>query len=186
MTAKERFLSEFDKYIKRDGATDLRTWLLATDFFTAPASTKYHGCHESGLCEHSVYVFDQLVRLLRAYPDIKTNGETAAIISLLHDICKIDCYKVDYRNAKDEHGSWQQVPYYAWDEKFPYGNHGAKSVFLISRFMRLNDIEAIAIQCHMGNDGGQFSMTDTYRQYPLAWLLHVADEAATYIDEKEG
>ena len=92
------------------------------------------------------------IRLLKAYPEIKTTGETAAIVSLLHDLCKVWCYKVDYRNAKNEKGEWEQVPYYAWDEQFPYGNHGAKSVYLIQKFISLTDTEAIAIQCHMGNE----------------------------------
>jgi len=185
MTAQERYLEIFDKYITRDGSSDLRAWLLASDFFTAPASTKYHGSHEGGLCEHSNNVFDQLIRLLKAYPEIKTTGETAAIVSLLHDLCKVWCYKVDYRNAKNEKGEWEQVPYYAWDEQFPYGNHGAKSVYLIQKFISLTDTEAIAIQCHMGNEDGKYGMSASYRQYPLAWLLHVADEAAAYLDEKE-
>jgi HD superfamily phosphohydrolase YqeK len=185
MTAKEHFLEIYDKYITRPGATELRVWLLASDFFTAPASTKYHNDHEGGLCEHSINVFNQMIRLLRAYPEIQTKGETVAIISLLHDMCKIDCYKVDYKNAKNEAGQWERVPYYAWDEKFPYGNHGAKSVYLIERFIRLTDTEAIAIQCHMGNEDGRYGVSESYRQYPLAWLLHVADEAASYMDEKE-
>jgi hypothetical protein len=183
MTAKDRFLEIYDKYITRDGSADLRSWLIVTDFFTAPASTKYHDSREGGLCEHSINVFNQLIRLLRAYPEIKTNGETAAIISLLHDVCKAECYKIDYKNAKNAAGEWEKVPYYAWDEQFPYGNHGAKSVYLIERFIRLTDQEAIAIQNHMGNEDGKYGCADTYRKYPLAWLLHVADEAASYLDE---
>lgn len=183
-TPKERFLAGFDKYIKRDGAADLLAWLEATDFYTAPASTRFHGDHEGGLCEHSINVFNQMCRLLRSYPEIKTNGETTAIISLLHDVCKIGCYKTEYRNAKDANGVWQKVPYYAFDEQFAYGNHGGKSVFLISRFIRLTEEEAVAIQCHMGNEDGKYGVSESYRRYPLAWLLHVADEAASFIDER--
>jgi hypothetical protein len=191
MTAKEKFIELFDKYITRAGSEDLRIWLLASDFFTAPASTKYHNDHEGGLCEHSINVFDQMVRLLRAYPEIKTNGETVAIISLLHDMCKIDCYVKELKSRKtgeikpDGKPVWEDYYGYSWDEKFPYGNHGAKSVYLIERFIRLTDTEAIAIQCHMGNEDGKYGVSESYRQYPLAWLLHVADEAASYLDEKE-
>ena len=119
---------------------------------------------------------------VKAYPEITINVETITIIALLHDICKVDTYKVDYRNKKDENGEWQRVPYYVFEEKFPYGNHGGKSVFLISRFMKLTDGEAVAIQCHMGNEDGKYSVSEAYKKYPLAWLLHVADEASTYLD----
>lgn len=181
----ERFLEIYDKYVVRGGTADLKQWLMDSDFFAAPASTRYHGSYEGGLCAHSVNVWNQMVRLLKAYPEVKTNGETVAIIALLHDVCKIDLYKVDFRNVKNEAGVWEKVPYYAHDEKFAYGSHGGKSVFLINRFIRLSAEEAVAIQCHMGNEDGKYSTSGAYQQFPLAWLLHVADEAATFIDEKE-
>ena len=184
-SAKAIFFKIFDQYIKREGSDELRKWLEEGDFFSAPASSRFHGSFQGGLCIHSVNVFNQLVRLLKAYPEIKTTGESAAIIALLHDVCKINLYKVDYRNAKNENGVWEKVPYYAYDEKFSYGNHGGKSVFLISKFIKLTDEEAVAIQCHMGNEDGKYSTSPAYEQFPIAWLLHVADEAATFIDEKE-
>lgn len=182
---KLTFLSIFDKYVQRDGADNLRDWLLCSDFFTAPASTKYHGSFEGGLCKHSLNVWKQMINLLKAYPEIKANSETVAIISLLHDVCKIDLYKIDYRNVKNRLGIWEKMPYYTHDEKFAYGNHGGKSVFLISKHIKLTDEEAVAIQCHMGNEDGKYTTSSAYQQFPLAWLLHVADEAATFIDEKE-
>lgn len=183
--SKESFLELYDKYVLREGFADLRNWLLQSDFFTAPASTRYHGCYEGGLCTHSVSVWKNVVKLLKAYSEIKTYGETVAIISLLHDVCKINLYKTDYKNVKNESGAWEKVPYYVHDEKLSYGNHGAKSVYLINKHIILTDEEAVSIQCHMGNEDGKYSTADSYRQFPLAWILHVADEAATYIDEKE-
>lgn len=180
---KGEFLSLFDKYVTRDGASELREWLLESDFFTAPASTRFHGSHEGGLCEHSLNVWKQMVRLLKAYPEIKTTGETVAVIALLHDVCKVGLYKVDYRNAKNDAGQWEKVPYYVYDEQFSYGNHGGKSVYLIGKHIKLTDQEAVAVQCHMGNEDGKYSTSDAYRQFPLAWLLHVADEASTYLDD---
>jgi len=185
VSIKDKFLEMFDKYITREGHKELREWLISSDFFTAPASSRFHCDYEGGLCEHSLNVFEQVIKLLKAYPEIKTTGETAAIISLLHDVCKIGFYKVDYRNAKNAQGVWEKVPYYAADEQFAYGNHGGKSVFLISKYIKLTDEEAVAIQCHMGNEDGKYTTTKSFEQYPLAWLLHVADEAATYIVESK-
>lgn len=176
----------YQKYITRPGAGELLVYLQTTDFFTAPASTRFHGAHEGGLVQHSVNVWNEICRLMRVYKDIVTAPtESIAIVSLLHDLCKIGCYKIEMRNAK-ENGVWVQKPYYTFKEDFPYGGHGAKSVFLIERFMTLTEEEAVAINCHMGfsEPGANIaSISSAYERYPLAWLLHVADEAATYLVE---
>lgn len=180
--SKEKFIELFCTYITRSGSTELLDYLEKSDFFTAPASTRFHGDHPGGLCEHSVNVFNQLTRLCEAYPEINATTETIAIISLLHDVCKISSYKTEMRNAK-QNGVWVQVPYYTFKESMPFGNHGGKSVFMIERFMRLTVPEAVAINCHMGNEDGKYTVSAAYEKYPLAWLLHVADEAATYLNE---
>ena len=177
--SRERFTELYSSYIKRPGAEDLFKWIESTDFFTAPASTKYHEAYEGGLCEHSAHVFDELVRLLKAYPEVKVSGETAAIVSLLHDICKIGCYKTELRNKKNEYGAWVQVPFYTFQEDTCYGSHGAKSVFIIQKFMKLTDEEIAAINCHMGVENGNFAVNDAFRQFPLAFLVHMADMAST-------
>ena len=185
--SKDKFIQTYTKYITRPGADKLLKWLETTDFFTAPASTKFHGDHMGGLCEHSVNVFEELTRLLRAYPEIKISGETAAIITLLHDLCKIGCYKIELRNKKVD-GVWIQVPTYVFEEDFCYGGHGSKSVYLIQKYMELKPEEAVAVNCHMGfsdRNPGDYSLGNAYNQYPLAWLLHVADESATIIRENK-
>lgn len=182
---RDRFTELFTTHIKRPGADKLFAWLESTDFFTAPASTKFHGSYEGGLCEHSVNVWEELVRLSRVYPEVKTTAESAAIVSLLHDLCKIGCYKTELRNKK-ENGIWRSVPTYVFDEDFHYGGHGSKSVFLIQQHMVLTAQEAVAINCHMGpwdRSPGDYSLGPAYEQYPLALLLHWADESATYIRE---
>ena len=183
----ERFTQLYKQYITRQGSTELFDWIVASDFFDAPASTRFHGDHEGGLVEHSVHVWEEMVRLLKAYPEIKATGETVAIITLLHDLCKIGCYKTELRNVK-EGNNWVRRPYYKFDEDFCYGGHGSKSVFLIQRFMSLSETEAVAINCHMGfadRSPGDYSLGAAYEQYPLAWLLHVADESASYIRESK-
>ena len=176
---KEKFIELYSSYIKRPGADELLKWIENSDFFTAPASTRFHECYDGGLCEHSVHVFDEIVRLLKAYPEIKVSGETAAIVSLLHDLCKIGCYKTELRNKKNEFGQWVQVPFYTFQEDTCFGSHGAKSVFIIQKFMKLTDEEIAAINCHMGVENGNFAVNDAFRQFPLAFLLHSADMAST-------
>ena len=183
--SKAEFQTIFNGYIKRPGSDKLTQWLEITDFYTAPASTKFHDDYAGGLCDHSVNVWNHLCKLLKTYPEIKPSFETAAIISLLHDVCKIGFYKADTRNVK-ENGVWVSKPYYAVEESFPFGGHGSKSAYLIGKFITLTDEEAVCIVNHMGNEDGKYTAYNSYREYPLAWLLHVADEAATVLYEKRG
>lgn len=182
MDNKTRYLN-LCKEIPRDGIQELVAWLERSDFFQAPASTRFHGNYAGGLCEHSLHVYDQLNRLLQAYPEIKCSNETAIIISLFHDLCKVNFYTLQKRNRKNGAGMWESYDAYTIDEKMPYGGHGSKSVFIVQTFMRLTLEEAISINCHMSSWDGNTSVGKAYEKYPLAWLLHVADEAATYIDE---
>lgn len=169
---KDQFIGIYKEHIHRDGADKLLAWMENhSDFFTAPASTRYHGAHEGGLCEHSLNVLNQLSW---------DNAETRVIVALLHDLCKTNFYTVQMRNVK-ENGAWVQKPYYTVDDKLPYG-HGEKSVFMIERFMRLTTEEAMAIRWHMG-DYSQQGQSAAFEKYPLALLLHQADERATYLDE---
>lgn len=118
---------------------------------------------------------------------MKVSGETAAIVSLLHDLCKIGCYKTELKNKKINN-VWVQVPTYVFNEDFCFGGHGSKSVYLAQKYIRLTDEEAVAINCHMGpwdRNPGDYSLGSAYENYPLAWLLHVADESAAYIREKK-
>lgn len=173
------FREIYQKYIKRDGADKFLEWLESTDFFSAPASTKFHDAYEGGLAEHSANTFYELDRILQAYPELDPSKETVAIVSLLHDVCKADCYKVEYRNRKNEYGQWEKYPVYIFKEDFCFGGHGSKSVYLIQKFMPLTEEEATAINCHMGATQGDYSTHDAFRAYPLAFLLHTADMAST-------
>jgi hypothetical protein len=169
----------YTTHIKREGATELLRWLKSTDFFSAPGSTRFHDCTPGGLADHSVNVYKEFVRLLKVYPQVKASAETAAIVTLLHDVCKANCYKIEYRNKKDEAGRWIQVPVYTFKEDFSFGGHGSKSVYLIQKFMKLTDEEAVAINCHMGPENGNYAVNDAFRAYPLAFLVHTADMAST-------
>ena len=190
---KEEFLTIFDEQIHRQGAADLKNYLLRSDFFTAPASTRYHCAYEGGLCEHSISVYTRLLANVKMQfgdeCESKVSHESVAVCGLLHDLCKIDFYKLDYRNVK-ENGEWQRKPYFTREEALPFG-HGEKSVYIAGSFIKLTREEAMAINWHMGGfdtrvRGGDYSVSDAYRMFPLAVLLHAADLEATYIDEKRG
>ena len=184
MTPKEEFIAIFKENIHRDGSERLLEWIEKTDFFTAPASTKFHCACESGLVMHSVSVYKTMME--KHFDEETDSRETFAICALLHDLCKAGFYKVSTRNQKnDETGEWEKVPYYAVEDSFPYG-HGEKSVFLIERFMRLKVEEAIAIRWHMGgfDEAGGYAMSNAYDRYPLAVKLHLADLESTYLREK--
>ena len=125
---KEEFVTIYRENIKRDGADKLLDYMLSdhSDFFTAPASTRFHGAHAGGLLEHSLNVYHCLKDYL-SRPRAKElyrmdySEESIALCALLHDICKMNFYKVDYRNAKNEAGVWEKVPYYTIEDNLPYG-----------------------------------------------------------------
>ncbi|MCI8655278.1 MAG: HD domain-containing protein [Clostridia bacterium] len=179
---KERYL-ELLKTIKREGMEELIKYLENSDFFTAPASTKFHGDHEGGLLEHSLKVYDILCEKLKA-PGIEINvsEDTVKIVALLHDICKTNFYKIDYRNAKNALGVWEKVPYYTIEDTIPYG-HGEKSVMMITEYIKLTGEEKYAIRWHMGFSEPKEVYTSlglAIKKYPLVLLVHEADLEATY------
>lgn len=187
MGFKEEFIKIYNDKIKRNGSKELLDWLQTTDFFTAPASTKFHCACEGGLVQHSVSVYNTLRE--KHFEEGVDNEESFAICALLHDLCKAQFYKVSTRNVKNEAtGQWEKQPFYSVEDVFPYG-HGEKSVFLIERFMRLKPAEAMAIRWHMGGfdtsaKGGEFAISLAYDKYPLAVKMHLADFESTYIREK--
>lgn len=182
----EEFIEIYNRDIHRAGSEKLLEWLKTTDFFRAPASTRFHGACEHGLVMHSLNVHRAMTRYFLEEGD---SPESFAICALLHDLCKANFYKPGTRNVKNEAtGQWEKVATFTVEDAFPYG-HGEKSVFLIERFMKLKTSEAVAIRWHMGGfddaaRGGSFAVSQAYDQYPLAVKLHMADLAATYLMEK--
>lgn len=186
------FIEAYCKNIKREGADKLLGWLKSTDFFTAPASYRFHSSFEGGLAHHSMNVYRRLKKNVQSefgagYASF-ISDESIAVCGLLHDVCKAEYYKTEMRNVK-ENGVWVQRPYYAVEEKLPYG-HGEKSVYIINGFMRLTREEALAINWHMGGFDarvkGGGSVTAVYEKSVLSVLMHVSDIEATYIDEERG
>lgn len=186
MGYKEEFCEIWNREVTRPGADKLLEWLLTTDFFEAPASTRFHGACAEGLVMHSINVYHAMVE---RFADENDNSESLAVCALLHDLCKTNYYKPGTRNVKNEKtGQWEKIATYMVEDAFPYG-HGEKSVYLAERFMRLRPAEAVAIRWHMGGfddaaRGGCRAISEAYDVYPLAVKLHMADLTATYLMEK--
>lgn len=190
MSYKEDFIAIYKEHIHREGADKLLEYLISpqSDFFSAPASTRYHGSYAEGLVEHSLNVYyclkDYLAReRCKGIYKMDYSEETIAIVALLHDICKINCYKPGKRNVK-VNGKWESVDTFEFDDQLPYG-HGEKSVYIITGFMRLTREEAFAIRYHMGfsNNDNPNSIGYTFEHYPIAFALSTADMEATYFLE---
>ena len=189
MTNQERFMQIFQEKITREGSDKLLDILTKSDFFTAPASTRYHLACEGGLLQHSLNVYDCLVDILsrprmKELYGIEYSDESIAIAGLLHDICKVNFYKTSFRNVKDENGKWVSAPYYTIEDHLPYG-HGEKSVYIVSGFMRLTRDEAFAIRYHMGFSGTEDTnnVGRALEMFPLAYAVCCADMEAAFLME---
>lgn len=204
---KERFITLL-RSIKRENADieGLIKKLESSDFFTAPASTQYHGSFKGGLCKHSLNVYAQLKKLVSIeYPkfiaeerELKEvdnyscpiSEDSIIITALLHDLSKMNFYEISLRNVKDEKGSWVQVPFIKVrdsKDRFIYSTHGANSEYMIQAFIPLKLEESVAIINHMGmsdNSDHNQELSVIYNRYTLALLLHSADMLATFFDEK--
>lgn len=173
MENKERFISLLTS-VKRDGVEDLLKWLEESDFYET----------ERGILQHSLNVYDELKRLLSVYPEIQVSEESIIISALLHDLYKVNPYAVEKKNRKVD---WETYDRYITKEKFCFGGHCSKSVFLAQHFIKLTPDEVVAINPHMGSweDSAARYVGGAFEQCPFAWAVLIADEAATYILEKE-
>ena len=199
MDRKAEFLKIWTERVQRDYADALLAWLeRETDFFEAPDSTRHHGAHSGGLLDHSLNVYHRL----RAIVCVETYGtttsdllaedveETVAVLALLHDVCKVNCYHTETRRRKNpETGYWEDYQTYAFRDPIPLG-HGEKSLYLIQRHMDLEPEEALAIRWHMGAydnavKGDGRTLSAAMEATPWVWRLHQADMCAAWVDERE-
>ena len=195
LTHNQRIIDDFYQavsHIRRDGIENLMHFLENSDFFEAPASARYHLNYKSGLVEHSLNVYKCLLEEIKFLGlSKKYSHETLALVSLFHDICKINRYEESTRNVKNKDtGQWEQVPFYATREDTFEMGHGALSVYYIQKYMHLTDEEATAIYWHMGAfDLSSYSsaagLSKCYSVNPLSFALHRADMLATYKVENE-
>ncbi len=195
----DRFEAEMLK-VTRPGIDRVMDYIRKSDFYTAPASTKYHLACEGGLLQHSLNVLDALRGLLDQTDETEYSwivaghmtdiipAESVTIAALLHDICKTYFYTTSTRNVKNERsGKWEKQPYYTVDDKMPLG-HGPKSAMIVKQYMNLTNPELYAIWWHMGFNGSYENDTAVgaaFEKYPLALALYTADMMASRIMEGE-
>lgn len=162
-----------------------------SDFFEAPASTRHHCAYVGGLAEHSLNVYNTLMRIDGVIaPDHP--HEQVIITALLHDVCKTNFYVQEPAWRKDDRGKWESYTRWGVNDMLPLG-HGEKSLYIINKFIQLSDAEAAAIRWHMGawTEGvtSGYSIGKAYNaavdKYPLVTLLATADNLATHLIEKE-
>lgn len=187
--------------VNREGIDNLIKFIRKSDFYTAPASTRFHSCHEGGLLEHTLNVYDRLKSKFDNELWVEKCNVTKnniIIAALLHDLCKTYFYGTELKNKKvysetgkksDSNGryDWQTVPAYTVDDKLPYG-HGEKSVMMAEQFIKLETAERYAIRWHMGFTEPKENWNTlgcAIRIYPLILALHLSDLEATYLLEAE-
>jgi len=175
--------------VQRDGVGKLIEYLHTTDFYTAPASTRFHSSYEGGLLAHSLNVYDMLKAKMETptWKDYGYADSTIAIVALCHDLCKVNFYDVEMRNRKNDAGKWEQYPFYITNDKSPYG-HGEKSAMMTQHFIKLTAEEMYAIRWHMGFSEPRENyvyLGKAMELYPLIVALHEADLEATYLIESK-
>lgn len=182
MTNKEVFI-DLLKSTNREGVDNLINWLETSDFFIAPASTKYHLSCEGGLLEHSLNVYFELFKIV-SFEQLQFDFNSLIIVALLHDICKVNYYQLSEKNVKKDN-KWVKESCYLVNDEFPIG-HGEKSIILIQRFIELTEEEIMAIRWHMGAfepKENHSMISKVFSKYSLALMLHISDLKSTYIIE---
>lgn len=202
---RNELIEKFEKLltsVHREGIDKLLAYIRKSDFYSAPASTRFHSCHDGGLLEHSLNVYYCLIAKKNndTWSPILNDIEDESLIlmALLHDLCKTYMYVPEFKNKKvysdtgtkcDEGGrfDWQAVKGYTVDDKIPFG-HGEKSVMMIEEFIKLKPVERYAIRWHMAfTEPKEYwnTMTAALKKYPVILALHQADLEATYLMEEE-
>lgn len=178
------------KSVKREGMENLIQWLEESDYFTAPAAKSHHSNFEGGLVSHSLKVYKVFKdNCERHNTKINLSEESIIIISLLHDLCKVNFYHKVMKFAKNDEiaNQWVKIPQYEIKEDFPYG-HGEKSVDIIRDFIKLSEEEKLCIRWHMGPYEGENKWNEfgsACDKYPSVYLFHTSDVISSKLYEKE-
>ena len=143
-------------------------------FFTAPASTKYHGAYEGGLFDHSLEVARQLVKLTNKLNLDWKRSESPYIVGMFHDLCKCNAYVWDIETNSYKYNNDIIIP-----------GHGEKSIIMYQRMDFLTTEEIACIRWHMGAYEKDPKMWEYYgraiEKYPNVLYTHTADMIASKI-----
>ena len=202
---KEEFISLL-RSISREGADieGLLEELEKSDFYYAPASTKYHGAYVGGLVDHSLNVFYNMMHLVKYKKNLPAecyDEDSIKIIALLHDLAKMNQYERTFQNKKvycsreesklfDDNGNfkWVSEPgFKTREDHLVYGSHEMNSELRARKYIPLTMQESSAILHHMGGmawDSAKDNISEVYAKYPLALFVFMADCMATYVDEQ--
>ncbi|MDR0400511.1 MAG: HD domain-containing protein [Treponema sp.] len=158
-----------------------------TDFYTAPASTRYHGAEPGGLVRHSLLVLANGIDLAPAMLREGADGYCLTAACLFHDLCKVNMYETKLRNVKDEKtGEWKKEPFYTVRQDYISFGHGIESLLRISRFISLGEAWQHAIRWHMGAyDASQMdklAMEKALAVYREVLFLQTADMLAGVVE----
>lgn len=217
---KNNLKEDFIKLLRstnREGIEAVIEWLTSedSDFFIAPASTMFHGDYEGGLLEHSINVAHIAIKIKEMLENVVNKQQNSAsdlylktilseqadklsslkresilIVGLLHDVCKTNIYKKDFRNKKID-GNWVSVECYTADySDFPVG-HGEKSVIkLLQLGLKLTEEEILAIRWHMSawdlpfqSAEAKSNINAAKEKSVLLSILQSADQLATAVLE---
>lgn len=177
--------------VQRDGIENLIDYITnKTDFFTAPASTKYHSNYEGGLAKHSLLVRDLFAKKNEQF-NLGLSEDTITICAICHDLCKCNFYVKGKKNVKegkkpDGRDNWVEKEVWDIEDQLPLG-HGSKSVILLQRFIRMSEFEVLSILYHMGLPE-DYEMKCAYNKavekHPGIITLHTADMESSYLLEE--
>ena len=187
---QKEMILDLRRSTERDGIDKLADYLSdSTDFFTAPASTRFHNNFSGGLAQHCLNVYENFKSLLEI-KGIEMSEDSIIICALLHDLCKCNTYIVETRNRKNEQGQWEKYNIWATnkDVDIPLP-HSSRSIAIIRKFIKLSIKEELTIFYHMGPYGGEDyeyrnMLKAANEKYPQTVLFYVADTIASYLDEE--
>lgn len=183
LTMDERilmFMERMSPYVNRE----MTAWLESHGFFTAPASTKYHGSYEGGLFDHSFEVAQTLWKLTKDNNLKWERPESPLIVGMFHDLCKTDNYRHPKLGLEADGVPLLDTCKWEYNPNTLLKGHGDKSLMLLSSLMKLTEEEVACIRYHMGAFTDKEEWNDYTRavhRYPNVLWTHHADMIASHV-----
>lgn len=168
-------IQKHEKITKEKNGRDMPLGVLSDlGFYTAPASTKYHGAYEGGLFDHSLATAKALIELTEKLDLTWERRESPYIVGMYHDLCKCDLYVKDFETSK-----------YTYNPDIIIPGHAEKSIIMLQKYIELTDEEIACIRWHMGAFETDTKLWNYYgkaiEKYPNVLYTHTADMIASRI-----